>query len=686
MPPEVRARFDDYAKNNDFQGHMKYWNDHFVNGLLPDLLNGPAAGTGVTNNYKLTDGPGGEWEKLYFAFQKTFQNMDAAKNPSIGFDSDYNKATKDFIAKWFGSNKLFDNDAALPNVEDKLTNDHPNALVDYLRTNRPLLQTIFKANNVVSDDFTYDNLLDGLDKKEYNSQSSFRKHLRDVIDYINGLGPNGGAPAGYWPMALGALEPGIDFAALPADFNGWFQAPTVYAGGASRIDDFKTKYSDIFSELLDPNNASILKKFLEQAESTISKPLKAAIEQTDYANKDSKDYIPEKYPDEKNWIQELQDWKDDTYENHFRRFTNPSRGTRLFFSPWSQNIIKAFDKEKIKPTDGIDGILSKKDAILKKLQSSKTSMDHFKWFAETIENLKSAGMGKAVEGALHNGKQMQHLVSAIIAEAVEKDKIKEAKTALEILSVAKYGLSSSRTMNALSEATKNMKLFSDEKLSWNKNDSIKPVTAAIDKTAGLAIRGVGMAATGIYNFIQHRRTKIGSDISNNKVLNKAHKHWNEEDLQATMEKQSDTAAKNLTDLSAGLGASTHVINAATIAAERGILAGMAAGPAKDNLQKDIDLYDKSVIDQHNANTELTAIHLRQATRAADPNNDKFRELIAYWDMLETRGKSHSFWLGSMKVKRDAMLKDYTKGYVAGTTNAHSIVHDYLDTFNTLRTA
>ena len=685
MSPEVRARFDEYAKNKDFQGHMKEWNNRYVSGMLPDFVS-PGVG-GVTNEHQLT---GDEWDKLYLAFQKTLQRMNKAKDPKVGFDGGYDKKTKDFIAKWFGSDKLFDQDKAIAAVEDKLTTavGPANSLLSYLTINRGKLETIFKTQGVVSKDssgFTYDKLLNGLATKKYNTDDDFRNNLSDVISYIEGYGPNGGAPAGYWPNTLLALEPGINFGLpLPSDFNDWFVAPTVYAPPliGSRVDDFKTKYSDIFSELLDPKNSKVLEKFLGNAEPIIGDQIKAAVAQTDYTNKDSKDYVPEKYPDSKNWKQRFEDWKNDTYENHLRRFTNPSRGTRLYFSPWSQNIIKAFDKAKLKPTDGLEGILSKKDDVLKNLKSTPTATSHFKWFTETIENLKTAGMNKAVEGALRNGKQMRDLVSAVIAEAVEQGKVNEAKTALEVLSVAKYGLSCSRTLGALRESTKDMAILSDKNLSWNKNEGIQFVTKAMDKTAGLAIRGLGLATTGIHNFIQHRRTKIGDDLRKNKVLSNAHKHWNEEDTHATATKKHTEATNNLAKLAAGHGDSGHVIDAATIAAETAALGGMPAGPAKDALQKDVDLYNKSVMDNHNAAIELADIGARQAARTAAPEKDPFRELIAYWDMLESVGKTHAFTLGSMDLKRKAMLKDWANN----TSKAQTQANAYLASFDKLRTA
>lgn len=686
MSPEIRARFDEYAKNEDFQGHMKHWNDNYKGAMTPDLVNDFI---GSTNEYKLTND---EWGDLYDAYQDALQSMDVAKIPPIGFDSEYKKATKDFIAAWFGNfadGKVFIQKTATGFADDILATGTHN-LADFLTTN-PAFKDIFKRNLADTfSDISYGDFIDGLSTQRYNSDVKFKEKVLAVIGYIRDYGPQPGyqtPPRSQWPQNVGytavavgdgtfyvdagSMNPLLTNIYAHSDTDTWFEIPA--AQRTTCIQRFKDHYTEIFDTLL--TKPKVREHFLAQTRNPIiTEPLTKAIEATDYENKDSKDYVPEKYPDEKNWKQRLDDWKNDTYEDYFRKFVNPSRGTRLFFSPWSQNIIKAFDKVKIKPTDGLEGILSKKSEILDKLKSSKTSTDHFEWFTKTIENLKTAGMGKAVEGALRNGTQMRHLVSGLIAEAVEQGKTKEAKTALEILSVAKYGLSSSRTLNALHAATKDMKVFSDEKLSWNKNQGVAMVSKAIDKTAGLAIQGVGLAATGIRNMVSHSRTKINGDIRTNKILNKAHKHWNEEDKIAELDKLPNILA----DLSAGHSESHHIINATTIAAERTILAGMPNGPEKQALQRDISLYDKTVLNQLNEPAERANILARQTARSV--GTDPYKELVAYWNMLETVGKTHSFTLGSMSVKRKAMLEGYTRD----TSQAQAIARDYLNNFSSWR--
>ena len=56
MPPEVRARYDDYAANADFAGNMRFWHRDLEGKPLPLL-----------HNSKL--------EKIYDLFQDVFENM-----------------------------------------------------------------------------------------------------------------------------------------------------------------------------------------------------------------------------------------------------------------------------------------------------------------------------------------------------------------------------------------------------------------------------------------------------------------------------------------------------------------------------------------------------------------------------------------------------------------------------------
>ena len=706
MPPEVSARFEDFRNNNDFQGQMKQWVDKKLYGAdNPDF--GPATPPAPANPYELT---AAEWDELYDSLQKTFQNMNEHKDPSVGVKSEYLKATQDFIKEFFGDDtKTFTISAAKQTpttagytVENQLSNN-TDSLAAFLEANKTKLQIPFLKNmsDVFSADFTYDKLVDGLKTRKYNKDLDFRKKLERIVGYINYYGPaNPPTDRDTWPdnvginTTTGNLDAGIDFVGhgFPDKFEEWFEIPNKTA----KIRQLKADWPKIFDTLI--NKSKIRTDFLNACEDeVIKKPLSKAMEETDYANKDSDNYVPEKYDDEKNWVQQLQDLKDDTYEDYFRKFTNPSRGTRIFFSPWSQNIMKAFDKEKIKPTDGLEGIISKKDAILNRLDTSSTSKKHFKWFAEKMEFL-SKKVPKAYEGALRNGSQMRALVSALIQEAVEDNEIDKAYTALEILSVAKYGLLCSRTFDKLREATKDLKILSDEKLSWNKGP-VKDVTTIIDLTARAALIGAAGAFTIARNAFQNSRTKFNKDISKDEKLSNAYKKKQDEIDNEHSRLIASNAAHNVTATLTELNSTTRPFGP-TLKYKTNIQINNtnigddttpgsikyelknATGPTvtiggvtvnKDDLQNDVALFN----DAHDRQ--------QKEDQWEEKNINPYKKLMAYWDMLETCSKSHSFTLGSMSAKRKAFIANWNDKKEENTP-AKKLRNEYLALYGNIRTA
>jgi len=715
MPAAVRDRFDDYAETGGFVGHMKTWNEKLVGGTPPELKT------------ELNDQ---QWYDLYDAFQETFQKMDINRVSTInniGFHSDYNAATKDFISKWFGdSSKTF----TISKVKtDNLDPEDPNSpkpkeVLDELAAFLKDPHTIDASGNPVSggkealksfltktlkDIFTeeYDTFINGIETGRYDKDLEFREKVNSLIRYIQNNGPkkDGSVPASsQWPAGVGyrknaekgimasveEVVPFLEKLDLAGDTENWYQTPRD-----PYIDWFKEDYVNIFDEIL--TNEKIRGYFLAKAPSLIREAIEEAIKATDYENKDSKDFVQPKLTDEKNWRQQLKKWGKETWDNHFRRFTNPSRGTRIFFSPYSQTIMKAFDKVEIKPSDGLDGILNKKSdsKLLNVLAERVTAKEHFDWFTKTLETLK-AEIPDAFEGALRNGKQMRKLVSALIVRAEKDNKVDEAKTALEILSVAKYGLSTSRTVDALRKMDVN--LFSDSKYSWMKDKNIAPMARIADRLAKDFIIGIGAAGAATYNFIQHRRTKIKSDISKDKDLNEAYNVWLKKDKRAREAQGKANAPHNI---NAVLTALNNSGRAATLP-----IGGAAEVTFKTNFVLNADNIDdaKEMVKQWKAGNAPATIPTTPAgtpATAADLDNDikifedyykrvdnddkiwrknhpdTIHDLIAYWDMLESFGKTHTFRLGSMKTKRKAMLENWndkksraqaiSKAYIKGFT-------------------
>lgn len=651
MSSDVHDRFEEYDKNGSFISNMKEWKARFEGH--------PLVGLDTT----ITDPA--DWKKLYHALQQTFQAMNANKKHPYAYGSDYNAATRDFIERYFGDNsRTFTTDSATGPAEHVFID-----FATWLENHKANLEIPLKDASVFTPEYKYDDFIKDIRDKKYNTnKDGFRDKLEALIQYVRyyQLNPD---PSQLPVASAGGLVPDMNFAGLPTDPKDWYMIPDE----AIHISQLQVDYAEIFDKLL--TDATIRKNFLAVAKEPVKGVLETAIAKTDYENKESDDYLPPMPLDKKNLRQKIEKWKKDTYENHFRRFFDHNRGARKYYSRQSQNIMKALDKAGIKPTDGLDGIVGKKDdaKLRSVINQDPTTRKHFEWFIKQMETIKSE-IPDAYEGAFRKGDQLRRVVMQLIANTKKED-MDKAKTALEILSVAKYGLTCSRTLEGVIKATKDMSIFSDKDLSWNKNEGIRFVTGAVDKTAGLAIRGLGLAATGIHNFIQHRRTKIGNDISKYKNLNDAYKKWQTEDATRLANLRASNAihhiAAYLANLAAGGGASGRVIaNDTDLEAAQTDWTLMAPGPARDNLETDIKLYkDMSDRQKHEDNWRKE-------------NPDFMSELVAHWNLLETYGKTHAFLLGSMKIKRDKMFEKDS----AGKTKAQNIAEAYYKKFGNLRAA
>jgi hypothetical protein len=693
MPSDVHDRFEEYDSNGSLIGNMKEWKNRFEGKPLLDLALDP-----------------GDWEKLYDACQQTFQEMDDNKTHEYAYGSDYNGATKEFIGRWFGDNsKTFTKSKATSDTDTVLKN------LGIFLENNPRLKPYFSTHlpSVFGDSTAYEKFYKDLKKGKFNDNFEFRQKVQSVIEYIKAYGPQEGSDeepdVSLWPGGIGYSMVGghvsIDKPELQAihglgpaphlnpDPDKWYVIPDKN----DHITQFKTDYKNIFDTLL--TDATIRKHFLAKAKSPVQEVLETAIAKTDYENKESDDYLPPKPLDEQNWRQKITKWKDDTYENHFRRFFEHGRGTRKYFSQYTQNIMKGFDKAGIKPTDGLDGILSKKDdsKLRSAIDKDPTTRKHFDWFIKSMERIKKE-MPDAFSAALSNGNQLREIVIRLISTTKPED-VEKAKTALEILSTAKYGLLCSRTFNKFRDATKNAKFLNDPGYSWmKKGDS---ATAFIANAAnGLLTSGMNMlagTATVAYNFIQHRRTKISNDLKKHKNLNAAYKKWETEDAKRHADLIASNAAHNvagtLTDLdnparTPGVAPydkykTTIQINNTTIEAiKTAIQTERDAGKTDTDplpgygftigeAQNDVDLFDDAYTRQ------------RHEDKWREENPDVMSDLAAHWNLMESYMKTHALGLGSMKIKRDAMFEVEA---INGKTHAVNVADAYRKKFGKLRAA
>lgn len=539
MPPEAFAKYQDYLKADDFRGNMKDWksklvhqnqNGKWVQNDLPDPND-------VNGNFHLSDA---EWENLFNAFQNAMRGM-SAKSKTF---SDNAKATA-FLNEYFGdpTTHLFSNGTANQVAESQIQD-----LKALLSDNNFRATLSFYIKDILKDsELSYSDLLSGINSKKYNTDPKFQSALKQVASYMDYYVHN--------DQNLAASQYGSkDFSAIESGFDD----TTVQQ---NKLDYFKRNYRTLLNTL--HNDSKVYEVFKNFDKGKISNQLDKALGKVDYANQSSKDYLPPKRDDELTPWQQLQANVSDTLEDYMGKYTK-LRGDRLYFSNSAKLIIKAIDGTKFKPTDGISKVLENSKKIKDNLlYKSPRATDHFDWLAKTLEELKST-MPKAFDGALKNASQMKALIEELIIKAVRENKIDEAKTTMEVLSVIKYGYTTSKIMDTLSK--EQLTIFSDGGLSWNKNEGVKFVTTAMDKSIKAAFMGVGYAVTIAGNAYKLSGSKFNGKT---KRIKSKHDTWltsNAAELQATRqnhtaENQIDSAElANQENILQGTGITDQTIN------------------------------------------------------------------------------------------------------------------------------
>ena len=656
MPANVRARFDKYAETKDFTGNMKKW---------PDLL-----------DVELPELSDAKLKNLYNLFQAVFENMAQSQK-----DFADKKATNDFFEEWYGDSddKLFRASEPIRGLKERI-NDFTN---NFLKPHKAELMGIFVPGSAgLPDDFDYDSFVSDVENGKYLTDYKFRTQQFDrVVNYVQSIA-NGNSWRD-WPDNLPPYNfsmPQNNLVALPLNTDDWFT--TTYNPG------FKSHIKTIFNKLL--TSGTVREDFKNyDYKGTISGQVQKAITGTDYANKDSKDFVPPVYDDQKNFLQRVDDKLDKIKENQIDPWANVLRGTRRYFSPFARNVVEAVasvkikDKDgkthKIKPTDGLKGILDNADAIKGKLQEkSPKATGHFDWFAGKLK-IYSDKMPKAFAGAFHNPKQMRAIVSQIIVDAINDGKTDEAKSALEVLSTMKYGIFHSNVVDALK--TENFNIVGDKDLSWNKYEGVKFVTSAMDLTAKYAILGAGRIVAAARNqFVFRNNLKFHG---NTKALEKAHKNWQDKnsvnDTKAALTGLDESMRANKRDITRTRKEIKNALGDSNIRWSKKMLDGLSnkindditllnspATPAteipeiQDKIRKNQELL-QNYNDLQFGNKTLNAQKIKLENNVQnwnDKHTDKYMELMAFWDMLESFWKSHQFTFAANKM-RDNFLQERT---------------------------
>lgn len=496
MPDEQFVRFCEYVDKNDLGGNMKYWRDQLLRKDGDTFVKDPAAKLYVRkelpdpiyvtadDNWQLDDS---EWEKMYNAFNDAFQSM-YAKRKSLEYPEPNEKALK-FLDRFFGDTAavpLFSYTTASHEAENTikdlynlLTGPHGERLKQWFNSSD-------NRGQYFNDEFSWDDLIRGLNDKKYNKDPKFRQRMIDIAGALD----NDMQRSDSVVRKIVGLAARLDFSTIASGFENKTVSP-------DKISLLKANYRELLTTL--HKTPKVFEVFQPNDSSKISKSLNDARTFLDYNNPESKSYVPPKLEDDLTLPQRISKWWDDTYENYFEKYTR-ARGDHIFMSPYAKEICKAIDKEKIKPTDGLAKILESKDAIKKRLSDSKNAPNHFEWFANTLNDLKDK-MPKAFASALKDGTRMRAIVSQMILRAVRENKIDEAKTALETLAVIRYGYTTSKIMDTFRKS--DLTIFSDKDLSINKNNpAMQFINNAMDRTIKFAFNAVGYGITAMGNAVR----------------------------------------------------------------------------------------------------------------------------------------------------------------------------------------
>lgn len=526
MPPEVRAKFDDYLKaedgkggHGDFSGNMKDWrkklmheqpagSGKYENNTLPDPTQQLSGDDLARQGGKQWDLSQEDWEKLYNAFRDAFRSMSAKKK---SFE-DNDDATK-FFNKYFGNSHTHMFSLAM--ASDDAKREISKLLA--------VLETDTSIGLLLKDelgDISFDDFKKAIREGKYNKEPKWQNALKKVagaLKYLQIYEPD---------KFIAFTNAGIDLDKIEQAFDEAHPNPR-------QLQTFKDSYDVLLNAI---TKKKINDVFKDHDGGKITGKIDEAKSKVDYDNKDSKDYVPPKRDDELTPLQQMRRWAGDTYKDVLGKYLS-AHGNRVYFSDAARKIVEAIDKAKIKPTDGLDKVLSSEGDIKKEiLYKSPTAATHFEWFVKTMNELKTT-MPKAFAGALKNGRQLRAIVSEMIMKAVREGKIPEAKTAMEVLSVIKYGYTTSKIMDTLRK--EEFKVFSDGGLSWNKNQGMQFVTNALDKSIKAAFIGVGYGVTMVGNAYRLNGSKFNGKKGR---LKKTQENW------AAQNSADKQAASDLRDI------------------------------------------------------------------------------------------------------------------------------------------
>lgn len=521
MDYDVRARLVDNKKKGLLTPEQESWftDGFFVEDADDSLGYSAAPELSLGNKVELHDN---ELRKLYKRVAKAMYGM---KSASGLYPAKYSDVKK-FINQYVDDLKLF----PIPKATDECKNaisvllnlleNHPNKeeikarIVRTAKTidNEGKEKLVFSGANPVGalNKFIEEKIKTGKYDEDTNVQNKLKAIANGLYDdWRYSYNPD------VVTTAIAPITSSLSTISQESSFE--IQDKDIDSNYKDKLNDFEAGYgSDILRKVF--YDEDIRNKFAEKDPELVEIITKAE-GKLSYQDPNSSEYLSPKSDDVLTPLQQVEKWATDTYNNSIRKYMR-LRGDPLLFSGFSKEIFKAIDKEKIKPTDGLDGLLGKTDAIKKRIPN-KTVMEHFDWFVATMNDIKNR-KPKAVAGAWNNARQMKTVITEIILKASgpgsTNEDMEKAKTAMEIMTAMKYGMMTSKVMDAMRQT--DFTIFSDKDLSWNKNDGIKFVTAAFDQSIKAAFLGIGYGVTFVRNKIMMSGMKFNDKTNKNEALAK----------------------------------------------------------------------------------------------------------------------------------------------------------------------
>lgn len=522
MSPDVIARFqDDYKKGLLNKDQLDWVNTYFTISADGKLVKKPLPDQ--TLGSELNDDPqNNQGRKLYVELFKTLAKMKGVSHLYGNKD----KSASDFLKRWFETEKLQDGSPAFgipkanATTEGSITaflnllgygstqlSPDQQALAEQLK--QVIRENTLKDNGtdkVFDDPYAVNDFLQKCKDGKYNEDNKVQDKLLKVASALkNYVLSHYDAEDIPTVAALKRVDAnGVSMYQHLENMSSDNAFDRIEISDANLVEFRKNKLPVILQKLYEDQNVRSRFKDHDQSKIVIDQLEKYSENKVNWQDANGDNYVQPKLDDVRTPLQQLEKWAGDTYDDTLKKYEE-LRGAHLFKSPFAKEICKAIDKEKIKPVDGVEGLLAKKDAIKKRFEN-KNVAQHFDWFTSTMEDL-TGKIPNAMKGCWKDARQMKCVIQNIILKATDPRTstdadMEKAKTAMEIMTVMKYGMLTSKVMDAMRK--EEFSMFSDGKLSWNKNEGIQFVTKAFDKSIKAAFLGVGYGITFARNKIMMR--------------------------------------------------------------------------------------------------------------------------------------------------------------------------------------